>query len=271
MRSTERMRIGSACRIGANPRPSSTVAAVSPISFGARYRTIVSTADPRRPTTRAWDRPPGAHPARRVCRGRRTTARAPPPRRRSRARGPQRRPHATPPGPRGARARSSRRAWGPGGRTGPRRPDPAACVDQDADRRPPAVPGSPNGELRIVCERGSGADHDRVRPRAEPVNVGAGGLTRDPAGRAVASRDLAVERGRRLPDDERHPRSHVFGEGLVQPLGDLGQDPVAHLDPAVAEHPRPRPSTTRFGSVVADTTRATPARTIASVHGGVRP
>ena len=61
------------------------------------------------------------------------------------------------------------------------RVDSAARVDQDARRRTAAVLRVSNRERRIVHERGPGADHDRVRRRSEPMDVGASRFTGDPA------------------------------------------------------------------------------------------
>ena len=47
--------------------------------------------------------------------------------------------------------------------------------------------------------------------------------------------------------------------------------PTVTLTPAARSRARPRPSTSGCGSPMAATTRATPARTSASAHGGVRP
>ena len=90
---------------------------------------------------------------------------------------------------------------------------------------------------------------------------------------AVARRDLAVERHRRLEQDPGAAGAGVLAEGLVEQPRAVRELAVGDddLDALVAEDPEAAPGRLLVGSSLATTTRRIPAARIASVQGGVRP
>ena len=97
------------------------------------------------------------------------------------------------------------------------------------------------GQQRVVGERGADADGDRVGLGAPAVDELAGRLAGDPLRVAGAGGGAAVERQRRLEDDERAPGAGVLAEGLVEEprRGRLGAVGPLDLDAAVAEDAGP--------------------------------
>ena len=67
------------------------------------------------------------------------------------------------------------------------------------------------------------------------MDVASSGLAGDPAGGAVAARDLAVERCGHLPNDEGQTRARVLEEGLVLPFGFAVKEAVVDLDACCRE------------------------------------
>ena len=127
----------------------------------------------------------------------------------------------------------------------------------------------PHVETRCVGAHRAHPHADRVDRRAELVDAPAGLL----AGHPAAARDdhPAVERDRELEGHVRArrarptsatPRSAVVASRQVEQLD---------LDPGAAKRARLRLAPRRSGRGNAATTRAMPAATIRSTHGGVRP
>ena len=109
---------------------------------------------------------------------------------------------------------------------------------------------------------------------APAVRARAARLAGDPLGVAGAGGDLAVERHRGLEDHERAAGAGVLAERLVEQPRGLARSRRPRSRPRRPRRagcPRPRPAAFAVGSSEAITTRAMPASTIASVHGGVRP
>ena len=105
-----------------------------------------------------------------------------------------------------------------------------------------------------------------------PWRVAARRLAGDPLARPVGHRHHPVERGRDLGDDVGAP-----GRAVPQVGRQLARAPRTRLRPRRPRRPRraaprpPRRSPARRGRAAPTTTRDTPAATIASTHGGVRP
>src|SRR4051812_36373441 len=98
------------------------------------------------------------------------------------------------------------------------------------------------GQLRVVGQRRSDADRDRVDRRAPAVREPAAVLARDPLRVARRGRDLAVERHRGLEQHPRPPGPRVLAERLVaEPragrqltVGDDDLDALVAQDPEAA-------------------------------------
>ena len=123
-------------------------------------------------------------------------------------------------------------------------------------------------ESRVLEAHRSHPDRDRVGGGAQLVHATARCLTGDPA--LARHGDAAVERHRRLVGDERPAERDPRAPRLVlaprlEAVGVLDLD--ARSRGAARAHPAPRGS----GRSEPATTRATPAASTASTHGGVVP
>ena len=137
-------------------------------------------------------------------------------------------------------------------------------------RAPICVVGT-NGELRVVGSHGPGPDEHGIALGAQAVDVAPRLGTRDPPARAVRCHDPPVERHGELEHDEGSAGRAVHEVRVELFRTTSASTPVVTETPAASRALNPAPATTGSGSPIPATTLATPAATIASVHGGVRP
>ena len=95
-----------------------------------------------------------------------------------------------------------------------------------------------DGEVRIVGTGRAGADDDRVRLGAQPVDVGSGLGRGDPAAGAVGGGDAAVQRGRVLPGDIGATEADSGEPGGIARCGLRAEESGAHLDAGCAQRVR---------------------------------
>ena len=119
------------------------------------------------------------------------------------------------------------------------RRQPQARVEHDARERPARPRG--RQQQRVVGERRADADDHRVVQPPQPPRLGALGRARDPLRAALCRGDPAVERGRRLEQDERAVEPGRGQERLVQPLRLGRQHADARLDPRRPQQREPPP------------------------------
>ena len=123
-------------------------------------------------------------------------------------------------------------------------------------------------EPRIVRQQRIGAGQHHAGASAQALHRRTRGGAGDPLAFPAGHGGAPVQAHRQLDPDERQAMFHALDETDVE-FPRLGlEDPLCTAIPACIRRSRPRPATSGLGSCIAATTRATPAPTSASAHGG---
>ena len=142
-----------------------------------------------------------------------------------------------------------------------------------AEREPARLPLGAHVRARSAAGRPRGPCPSRPRPRPTPraARGRAAGSPRPRPSASPGTVDAAVERHRDLVGDERAAARDPGAPGLVLARAPPSESATLDLDAGRPQPLEAPPSTFGFGSRAPATTRAMPAASTASTHGGVRP